>query len=82
MIVPPSLGELEKRLRGRNSENPEQLALRIAGAEKELAEYRVYDYVVVNDDAMRASEELISLIKTFSSRVPLIAEGSEPWLNH
>ena len=80
MIVPPSLAELEARLRGRNTESAEQLALRISAAARELSRCRIYDYAVVNDDAERAAEELIGLFRSFALRISLIAEGGEPWL--
>ena len=80
MIVPPSLAELEARLRGRKTESEEQLALRIAAAAGELASCRVYDYAVVNDDADRAAAELAGLFRSFALRISLIEEGEEPWL--
>jgi len=80
MIVPPSLSELEARLRGRNTESADQLALRIAGAAGELGRCRLYDYAVVNDEVDRAAEELIGLFRSFALRISLIEEGEEPWL--
>ena len=80
MIVPPSLTELEARLRGRNTESDEQLALRIAGAAGELARCRIYDYAVVNDEIGRAAAELAGLFRSFALRISLIEEGEEPWL--
>ena len=62
MIVPPSFGALESRLANRNSETPEQLALRLAAAKSELSNFRIYDYIVVNDDLERAGRELIAVL--------------------
>jgi guanylate kinase len=42
--------ELERRLRNRNSENSDTLALRIATARKELQRIQAFDYVVINRD--------------------------------
>lgn len=47
-LAPPDVAELERRLRERGTENPEDLALRLAAAERELACIPGYDYLVVN----------------------------------
>lgn len=57
-IAPPSIQELEKRLRDRHTESAEALKLRLSNAAKELALKDKYDYVVINDDLERASDEL------------------------
>ena len=72
MIVPPDLPTLEKRLRGRQSETDEQLALRLAGAKKELSHFRIYDYLVVNDDLERAAQELTALLQSMRMRCATI----------
>ena len=65
LIAPPSLEALETRLRGRGSENEEQLALRLGAARSELANYRLYDYVVVNDDLEQATADLAAVLRSF-----------------
>ncbi|MBR2373507.1 MAG: guanylate kinase [Lentisphaeria bacterium] len=65
MIVPPSLETLEARLRGRGSETEEQLQLRLGAAKAELANYRLYDYIIVNDDLERAAVELTAVLRSF-----------------
>lgn len=72
MIVPPDVATLEARLSGRNSETPESLKLRLAGAKSELANFRLYDYLVVNDDLDTAAAELISLLKCMRMRTATI----------
>ncbi|KNE67831.1 guanylate kinase [Allomyces macrogynus ATCC 38327] len=60
-IKPPSVEEIEKRLRGRGTETEESLKARVATAVKELEEALVpgtHDVIIVNDDADRAYEEL------------------------
>ena len=79
LIAPPSLELLESRLRSRATDSEEQLALRLAAAERELANFRLYDYVVVNDDLATAVNELERLFRSFRLRTKLIAEGSIPW---
>ena len=60
-ILPPSLDELERRLRSRATDSPEVIARRLVAAQKELAHYEEYDYLVVNDDLERAYAELASI---------------------
>ena len=79
LISPPSLEILEARLRNRATDSEEQLQLRIAAAERELAQFRLYDYVVVNDDLNTAARELEALLVSFKLRTALIPEGRTPW---
>ena len=60
-ILPPSMNELERRLRGRASETEETLRRRYAVAEREIEHYALFDYVIVNDDLQRAFDELRSI---------------------
>ena len=57
-ILPPSMDELERRLRRRNTDAPEVIDRRLAMACKELEHYDEYDYLVVNDHLPRAYDEL------------------------
>lgn len=65
LIAPPSLESLESRLRGRGSESEDQLALRLGAARSELANYKLYDYVVVNDDLEQATADLAAVLRSF-----------------
>ena len=65
LIAPPSLETLEARLRGRGSENEEQLQLRLGAAKAELSNYKLYDYIIVNDDLERSAGELIAVLSSF-----------------
>jgi guanylate kinase len=49
-ILPPSRAVLEQRLKSRASDTEEVVARRLAGAAHEIAHWREYDYVIVNDD--------------------------------
>jgi guanylate kinase len=60
-VLPPSMEELERRLRQRNTDPPDVIAGRLAGALKELTHYDRYDYLVVNDDLDKAYEQLKSI---------------------
>ena len=61
-ITPPSIEELEKRLRDRHTETEENLKLRLNNARKELELKDKYNYVIVNDDLETASREIRDLI--------------------
>ena len=78
MIVPPDMETLAARLAGRNSESPESLKLRLNGAAQELACFRIYDYLVVNDELERAGEELTALLKSMKMRTRLVT--GEPFV--
>ena len=65
-IEPPSLEELERRLRGRGTETEEVICNRMKTAEVELARKMEYDVQVVNDELERATEELVSYIGSFA----------------
>lgn len=62
-IAPPSIEELERRLRARGSETEEQIKSRIELARLEIMEQNNFDYIVINDDLMKASEELVAIIR-------------------
>lgn len=59
-VKPPSMEELEKRLRGRGTEKEESIQKRLAQAKKELeyAETGAHDVVIVNEDLETAYKEL------------------------
>jgi guanylate kinase len=61
-ICPPSGDELEKRLRGRGTENDESLHRRLAEAKAELAQAPTYDVRLTNVDVPTCAEELYALI--------------------
>jgi guanylate kinase len=67
-ILPPSMEELEKRLRGRASETEEAVQRRFAVAKREIEHYALFDYVVVNDDVERAFDHLRSIVLAERSR--------------
>jgi guanylate kinase len=61
-ICPPSLQELEKRIRRRGTEDEEVIQRRLEQAAKEMAQANLYDYVVINDDLEKAVREIKQLI--------------------
>jgi guanylate kinase len=62
-ITAPDMAELENRLRGRGTDSEEKIASRLKQARHELKEMHHYDHVVVNDNASRAAEEILSIIE-------------------
>ena len=74
LIAPPSLETLAARLAARSSESPEQLELRLDAAAGELRNFRLYDFMVVNDDLDEASAQLIALLRSIRLRTALIQE--------
>jgi len=61
-LVPPSLEELEKRLRSRNTDSDEDVARRLLNARKELEQIPRYDYIVENNSLAEAAEQLKAVI--------------------
>ena len=62
MILPPSMEELERRLKERVTESDEKIALRISRAAYELAQKDKYDYCVVNESVDGAAEQILEII--------------------
>ncbi|MEC9361627.1 MAG: guanylate kinase [Pseudomonadota bacterium] len=60
-ILPPSLAELERRLRARSQDDDEVIARRMGDARREMSHYDEYDYLVVNDDFDAALEALVAV---------------------
>jgi guanylate kinase len=62
-ILPPSPGELERRLRSRGQDSDEEIARRLSKAREEIAESEtLYDFYVVNDDVERAGKEAQAIV--------------------
>ena len=61
-LGPPSLDELERRLRGRGTDDDDRVRGRLAAARREIAQAKNYDYIVVNDDAHKAARELDAIL--------------------
>jgi guanylate kinase len=61
-LLPPSIGEMKKRLHNRGTETPEQFEIRLATAMQEFQEQDYYDIKIINDDLERAKEELLGIL--------------------
>lgn len=63
-IEPPSLEELEKRLRGRGTDSDESIAVRMKNAQLELSRKMEYDKQFVNDNLEVCADELVAYIES------------------
>ena len=70
-LLPPSLEELEKRLRGRGTETEESIARRLGAAKEEIGRAVKYRYVVVNDTVEKADETIANIIAAEHNRTDL-----------
>ncbi len=61
-ILPPSIAELERRLRGRAQDSEEVIAGRMAKSQAEISHWAEYDYVLVNDDIDQAFDKLTTIL--------------------
>ena len=61
-IAPPSLEELESRLRGRHTETEEAIQKRLASIKLELENSKQFDYQIINDTVDNAVKELETII--------------------
>ena len=63
-ILPPSMQELESRLRGRGQDSDEVIAKRLAAAKDEMSHVGEFDYVTINDKFEVALEDLNAIVRT------------------
>lgn len=71
-VLPPSRGELERRLRGRGTDSDEIIARRMRDAVSEMEHYDEFDYLVFNDDFEQALQELKLLVQ--AQRLSLVRQ--------
>ena len=62
-VLPPSIAELERRLRGRAQDSDEVIAGRMAKSRDEISHWAEYDYVIVNRDIDSAFNELTTILQ-------------------
>lgn len=80
-ILPPDMPTLERRLRGRASEDETAVQRRFQAAKDEIAHYGFFDYVLVNDDLERAIQQLIAVLLAEECRRKRGASRAEQLLN-
>ena len=74
-ILPPSIAELERRLRGRGQDSDAVIARRMAKSEAEISHWAEYDYVLVNDDPDACEAKLRTILTAERLR-----RERQPWL--
>lgn len=62
-LLPPSLGELRRRLRDRGTDDAETIARRLQRGRQELLAAQDFDYLVINDDLARAVDDLEAIYR-------------------
>ena len=63
-ILPPSISELESRLRGRGQDSEEVILKRLAAAREEMSHVVEFDYVTINDKFEESLQDLAAIVRT------------------
>jgi guanylate kinase len=63
-IIPPSMSELERRLRGRGTDSEEAILKRLEIAKSEILRAEEYDFIVENDELENAVEDVITIVNS------------------
>ena len=69
-ITPPSLSELERRLKNRSTDNDDVISRRLKMAKREIQRISEYDYLVINDDLSVAADVLKQIAITARLKIP------------
>jgi guanylate kinase len=62
-VLPPSIAELDRRLRGRAQDSDEVIAGRMAKSQAEISHWAEYDYVLINDDLDKTFNDLLTILQ-------------------
>ena len=76
-ILPPSMQELRLRLERRAEDSAATIEQRLDNSKREIERWRLYDYVVVNDDLQHAYRQVTSILTAERARGLRVAEGIE-----
>jgi guanylate kinase len=79
-ILPPSMRELKARLERRAEDSAATISARLENARKEIARWRQYDYVLINDDLQRAYSQILAIIGAERLRRPRLEKGVEEFV--
>jgi len=79
-VLPPSREVLEQRLRARSQDKEEVIRRRLADAAREIRNYSLYDYVLVNNDLDLAAETLKAIVRAERVRRVRVEEKIQPIL--
>ena len=69
-IMPPSMEELEARLRGRGTDSDEVISRRLLGARGEMRHVAEFDYVIINNEIDVALDDLVAVVRAARLRYP------------
>ncbi len=61
-IMPPSLNELNQRITHRGQDSSQSIEIRLSQAKSEMAQWKDFDYALINQDSDQCLEELLSII--------------------
>lgn len=67
-VLPPSIAELERRLRKRNTESPEKIAARLETGKMEISQYHLYDYIVTNHEVEDTAQTILCILRAEKHR--------------
>jgi guanylate kinase len=76
-VLPPSLAELERRLRQRATDAPDVIERRLKQAHEELKQYGIYQYLIVNDDLPRAYDRLRAIYLAEQCGIDRVGDQAE-----
>jgi guanylate kinase len=79
-ILPPSMKELRARLERRAEDSRDVIEKRLENARREIARWKEYDYVIVNDDLQRSFDDLIAILRAERQRRPRRERGMEAFV--
>ncbi|MCX7900037.1 MAG: guanylate kinase [Methylocystis sp.] len=69
-ILPPSMKELRARLERRAEDASDVIERRLENARKEIARWKDYDYIIINDDLQRSFDDLLAIVRAERERRP------------
>ncbi len=81
-IIPPSMKELEERLRSRGTDSDEAIEKRLKIAESELARACEYDYIVENDNLNEAIDDVMSVIRSEQLKIKMMKNKIKEVMNN
>ncbi|HEY3167931.1 MAG TPA: guanylate kinase [Candidatus Binatia bacterium] len=81
-LLPPSLGELQRRLAARGTDGNDTIRRRLANARGEIGEIMHYDYYVVNREVTEAVQLLSSIVKAERARTSRVSQWRLEPLRH
>ncbi len=67
-VQPPSIQEMERRLRNRKTDSEEKITERVAKATKEMQFSKEFDVILINDDLEKTKQQAYNLVKTFITK--------------